>query len=44
MFISLMFADVWGCQDWLGVVYAACLIDVTISIRIGHFTNWDVAR
>ena len=44
MFISLMFVDVWGRQDWLYVIYTACLLDVTITIRIGRFTKLDGDR
>ena len=32
MFILVMFVDVWGRQDWLGVGYTAHLLDVTVTI------------
>jgi len=44
MFILVMFVDVWGRQDWLGVGYIARLLDITIAIKIGHFTKLDRDR
>ena len=38
------FLDVWGRQVWLGVIYAACLLDNIHTVRKDRFTKWDRDR
>ena len=44
MFIFVMFVDVWGRQDLLGIGYTTRLLDVTDTIKIRGFTMLDRDR